>query len=227
MTSLIPENKAIEGTEKKFPLVILVDTSGSMISEQDKLIEGLNELKWNLSNDEKACSSTELCIITFNNDARVAEPFGPVSKMIVPDIHCRGLTAMHAAVDTGLQAIEKHLKEYRENGVSYYRPMMYLLTDGEANDPDSGAFDRLRQLQKDKKISFFPVAVGEDVNKEMLCSFRPDHVIFTVDRGCISKAFDWFYENCFTTPVGAEGGMNLSDPEDEWIEEEIIQIDVD
>ena len=44
MTSLIPENKAIEGTEKKFPLVILVDTSGSMISEQDKLIDELSHL---------------------------------------------------------------------------------------------------------------------------------------------------------------------------------------
>ena len=227
MTSLIPENKAIEGTDKKFPLVILVDTSGSMISEQHHLIEGLEELKWNLSNDEKACSTTELCIITFNNDARVAEPFGPVSKMIVPDIHCRGLTAMHAAVDAGLQAIEKRLSEYRERGISYYRPMMYLLTDGEANDPDNGAFDRLRQLQEDKKISFFPVAVGEDVNMEMLCSFRPDHVIFTVERGCISKAFDWLYENSSRTSTGTESGVILSDPEEEWIEEEHILIDAD
>ena len=187
MAIRIPENKAVGSATKKLPCVILVDTSGSMVDDQPKLVNGLNELKNYLVNDEMACSSVEVSIVTFDDEARVVEPFGPMNELNIPSIRCDGMTAMHAAVDVGLGAIDKRRKEYKEYGVTSYRPWMYLLTDGGANDADNGSFDKLRDRQANKKLIFFPVAIGEDVDKKLLGSLRPDHTIFSIDRDSIVK----------------------------------------
>ncbi len=227
MAITIPENKAIGSATKKLPCVILVDTSGSMTKDQAKLVEGLKEMKKYLSEDEMACSSVEISIITFDDVARVVEPFGPINELNIPSIHCTGLTAMHAAVEAGLASIAKRRREYKELGIPSYRSWMYLLTDGYANDADNGSFDRLLQRQENKKLIFFPVAIGEGVDKALLASLRPDHTIFSIDRDSIVSAFEWLSDSLSSVSTTSAGTLTLSDPEDYDIEREHIQIDVD
>ena len=227
MAIRIPENKAVGSATKKLPCVILVDTSGSMTHDADKLASGMSELKDYLVNDEMASSSVEVSIVTFDNNARVVEPFGPINELNVPSFNCTGMTAMHAAVDVGLDAINKRRKEYREYGVTSYRPWMYMLTDGGANDADNGAFDKLRDRQENKKLIFFPVAIGSGVNKQLLASLRPDHTIFSIDRESIVGAFQWLSDSLSSVSTTGSGAVTLSDPEEYGIEREHIQIDVD
>jgi uncharacterized protein YegL len=226
MSINIPENKSISSATKKLPCVILIDTSGSMSADQQKLVNGMEELKKYLSEDEMACSSVEVSIVTFDNEARVAEPFGPINDLCIPSINCNGMTAMHAAVDIGLKTIDKRRSEYKQYGLSSYRPWMYMLTDGGANDSDNGSFKELVRRQENQKLFFFPVAIGDTVDEKLLGSLHPDNEIFSIDRDRITKAFQWLSDSLSSVSGTKSGTVTLSDPEDFGLQRKHIQIDV-
>lgn len=225
MSINIPENKSISSATKKLPCVILIDTSGSMSADQQKLVDGMKELKNFLTDDEMACSSVEVSIVTFDNEARVAESFGPISELCIPSIRCDGMTAMHAAVDVGLKMLDKRRSEYKQYGLTSYRPWMYLLTDGGANDSDNGSFKELVRRQENRKINFFPVAIGDGVDEKLLGSLRPDNEIFSIDRDRITNAFAWLSDSLSSVSSAGAGMVTLRDPEDYGVTRKPIQID--
>lgn len=226
MSINIPENKAVCSASKKLPCVILVDTSSSMCEDQNSLISGLKELKDSIVNDEKANSTVEVCIISFNDHAKVEEVFGPPEVMNIPSVQCSGMTAMHEAVALGIDVIDKRRREYRELGISSYRPWMYMLTDGGANDSDNGSFNKLVERQKAGKLNFFPVAIGKKVDEKTLFSLRPDHMIFSIDRENITGAFEWLSDSLSSVSSIHAGSTTLAAPQEYDISARQLQIDV-
>jgi len=214
-------NSAIEnGGEMHLPCVVLVDTSSSMSRDRAQLHQGLIELGEAL--DEQARGRVEFCIIGFDDDARVLVPFGPAYDYEAPDIECKGMTAMHSAVECALNELEIRKNQYKENKTSYYRPWIYMLTDGGANDADNGAFDRLVQSQKDKRCIFFPVAIGEDADKELLKSLNEDGVVLKASRENFKNSFVYLSNSISLASVSESGTkVTLPNPNDYQLEVEI------
>ena len=183
-------NKPVEnGGEIHLPCVVLVDTSGSMASVKDQLRQGLTEMVEAL--DDQARGRVEFCVITFDDDARVLVPFGPAYDYEVPRFDCDGMTAMHAAVELGLNELEARKQQYKANCTSYFRPWMFMLTDGGANDEDNGSFERLIQAQQGKHCTFFPVGIGNEVDKELLKKLKLEGYILTASKENFQNAFVW------------------------------------
>lgn len=183
-------NSPIEnGGEIHLPCVVLVDTSASMNRVKDQLNEGLASLTGALN--DQARGRVEFCVIGFDDNARILVPFGPAYDFEIPRIDCDGMTAMHAAVDLGLSELEARKDQYKAKGTAYYRPWMFMLTDGCANDADNGSFDRLLQSQRDKHCTFFPVGIGDQVDKDLLKSLKTDGVILTASKENFKGAFVW------------------------------------
>jgi uncharacterized protein YegL len=70
---------------------------------------------------------------------------------------------MGSAINMGLDIIESRKAQYRNNGVAYYRPWVFLITDGEPQgEPDSiveQAAQRIRDDEANKRVAFFAVGV--------------------------------------------------------------------
>ena len=210
----------INRTEMHLPCVVLVDTSSSMSGVKDQIERGLDTLVNSLDDQAKGC--VEFCIIGFDDHAKIIAPFAPAYEFYRPFIDCDGMTAMHAAVDLGLKEIEARKAQYKQEHVPYYRPWIFLLTDGGANDPDNGAFERLLDAQKNKHATFFPVSIGEDADMNLLKTLREDGLVLKASKENFEGAFVWL-SNSMSRVSNSKGEktVNLPNPGDYQLEVEV------
>lgn len=84
---------------------------------------------------------------------------------------------MGSAIEQALDLTEARKKTYRENGVSYYRPWIFMITDGKPEGEDEEvvqqAASRVKQGEGSKKVVFFAVGVeGADMSRLAQISVR-------------------------------------------------------
>ncbi|HCF29870.1 MAG TPA: hypothetical protein DEV81_22320 [Cyanobacteria bacterium UBA11049] len=153
-----------ENPEPRCPCVLLLDASGSMQGEaMEALNEGLRAFKEQLNQDNLARKRVEVAIVTFGSDVKVVQDFVTADQFEPPTLSAQGLTHMGGAILQGLEMIEARKGEYRNNGINYYRPWVFLITDGEPQgEPDSiveQASQRIRDDEASKRVAFFAVGV--------------------------------------------------------------------
>jgi uncharacterized protein YegL len=153
-----------ENPEPRCPCVLLLDASGSMQGEAiEALNEGLRAFKEQLNQDNLARKRVEVAIVSFGSDVKVVQDFVTADLFEPPTLSAQGLTHMGGAILQGLDMIEARKGQYRNNGVNYYRPWVFLITDGEPQgEPDSiveQATQRIRDDEASKRVAFFAVGV--------------------------------------------------------------------
>lgn len=120
-------------TERRCPVVLLLDTSASMQSSIDLVNLGLRDLRSDLISDPLASQRVEICIITFG-PVMVVQDFVTVDRWTVPRLRARGETPMGEAMRRAVEEIRLRKQAYREAGLPYYRPWIWLVTDGHPTD---------------------------------------------------------------------------------------------
>ncbi len=153
-----------ENPEPRCPCVLLLDTSGSMNGPAlDALNLGLRSFKNDIAKDSLASRRVEVAIITFNNHVEVARDFVTADQFDPPTLTARGMTHMGAAIHKALDMIAARKAQYRANGVAYYRPWVFLITDGapqgEPDDVVEQAAQRIKADEAAKRVAFFAVGV--------------------------------------------------------------------
>jgi uncharacterized protein YegL len=153
--------------EPRCPCVLVLDTSDSMggapIAE---LNAGLQAFKDALSKDELAMLRVEVAIITFG-PVNVAQDFVTANQFTPPTLDTTGDTPMGTAINLALDKINDRKQVYKQNGISYYRPWVFLITDGAPTDGDvwRTAAQRVQEAESKKKVAFFAVGVeGADMS---------------------------------------------------------------
>jgi len=161
-----------ENPEPRCPCVLLIDTSGSM---QGGSIEALNEGLWSFKNDLKknslAARRVEVGIITFDSEINLIQNFVTADQFEPPRLTANGLTNMGAGIHKALDMVQARKSEYRTNGIAYYRPWVFMITDGEPQgELDQVVEQATRRLHDDeanKRVAFFTVGV-ENANMTRL-----------------------------------------------------------
>ena len=81
---------------------------------------------------------------------------------------------MGEAIAMGLDMVRDRKKAYRDNGIPYYRPWIFMITDG-APSPDSPwrkAAQRVQSEMNAKALTFFAVGVT-DADMQVLSEITP------------------------------------------------------
>jgi uncharacterized protein YegL len=186
-----PDPEFVDNPEPRCPCVLLLDTSGSMndlrqvsksltpvqkvlhesgpqvaIRPIDELNAGLSAFKQELMGDELAIKRVELALITFGPVKMVTTFLSP-DLFNPPKLNAEGDTPMGAAIEKGIEVIRERKVDYRQNGISYYRPWIFLISDGEPTDNWTHAAELVRAGEQAKAFAFFAVGV-EGANFDIL-----------------------------------------------------------
>ncbi|MBD2543688.1 vWA domain-containing protein [Planktothricoides raciborskii] len=150
--------------EPRCPVVLLLDNSGSMSGQPiQQLNQGVAVFKQSLDQDPLAKLRVEVAIVSFG-PVRMCQDFVTIDQFVPPQLKAEELTPMGEAINYALDLLENRKTDYRNNGILFYRPWVFLITDGSPTDTWQPAAQRVRQGENDKKFSFFAVGVqGADM----------------------------------------------------------------
>jgi len=161
-----------ENPEPRCPCILLLDTSGSMAGAPiAALNSGLAAFRDALNQDELARKRVEIAAITFDSQVKIVHDFTTADRFEAPILTAQGLTCIGTAVNAALDTIADRKQQYRNSGISYYRPWVFLITDGESQGETqqivATATERIRYEEAAKQIAFFAVGV-DNANLEAL-----------------------------------------------------------
>lgn len=153
--------------EPRCPCLLLLDVSGSMAGDPIKeLNAGLRSFRDEIVSDELAAKRVEIACITFG-PVNVATEFEVASVFEPPWLKALGETPMGAAISTAVELVRLRKEAYRANGIAFYRPWIFLLTDGAPTDEWTNAAAQVKDGEAARAFAFFAVGVG-GANMEIL-----------------------------------------------------------
>lgn len=156
-----------ENPEPRCPCLLLLDTSSSMKGKPiEELNKGLICFKDELMADEMAVKRVEIAVINFG-PVNVICDFQTADEFECPNLQAANHTPMGAAIEKAIEMVQERKDEYKENGISYFRPWIFLITDGAPTDRWHKAADMIKQGEEEKSFMFFAVGV-EGANMDIL-----------------------------------------------------------
>jgi uncharacterized protein YegL len=149
------------------PTILLLDISGSMVvgDKISQLNDGIKAFKEEIGQDDLARKRVDVSVITFGSKVEVVHEFSSVEDFNPPELVADGLTPMGGAIKKTLEVLEKRKDDYKKEGIDYYRPWIFLITDGEPTDMNEGdekwdeIVSGIHKGEEEGRFLFFAVGV--------------------------------------------------------------------
>lgn len=202
---------------RRLPVYILLDTSGSMRGEPIHSVNvGIQAMLSALRQDPYALESVYLCIITFDVEAKIFLPLTPLDQVRLPDIEVpsSGATFLGAALDLLIQCVDKDVKKSTSDIKGDWRPLVFLMTDGSPSDLHTFR-EAIEEIKKRNFGSFLACAAGPKAKREHLLELTERVVVLeTMDASTFSGLFKWVSASVAvgSSSAGVVGQVSLPPP---------------
>ena len=171
--TMIPDVALVDNSEQRTPLVLVLDCSGSMYGEPIReLNAGLQLLEKELKNDVIAAKRVRILVIQYggHDQCTIVGDWCDAMDFTAPILEANGTTPTGQAVLVALDEIEAEKQRFRQAGVAYTRPWMFLMSDGAPTDLWAESARICCQAQKDQKVAMFPIMV-DGASPEVMGAF--------------------------------------------------------
>ena len=157
------------------PLILLVDTSGSMDSCINELNTAAKEMVEELAKQESLRAEIHISIITFGgNSAKLHLPLLPISEVKLENFNASGMTPLGGALKIAKEIIEDRNQITSDS----YRPMVILMSDGAPNDAWEEPLRSFIEDGRSKKCERLSLGIGTGYIYEILENFSSNKKVF-------------------------------------------------
>ncbi|MDM8521384.1 VWA domain-containing protein [Anaerolineales bacterium HSG6] len=205
MENFLDQAEFADNPEPRCPVVLLLDTSHSMHGDPiNQLNEALQEFASAIKRDTLASLRVEVSIVTFGGSVRALDvrgsghqiPFEAEQAFVTvdmfepPNLVVSGNTPMGGAIRQALHLLRERKEIYKQNSLDYFRPWIFLITDGEPTDDWQAAAQELKEEEARKGAIFFGIGV-EVANMEILSSFSEQRPPLKLRGLAFGELFEW------------------------------------
>ncbi|MGL4402814.1 MAG: vWA domain-containing protein [Fusobacteriaceae bacterium] len=168
------------------PIILLIDTSGSMEENMNILNRSIRELIERFKKEHSEEIKIEIMIITFGKEVKTRVPLTRPDMVVLEELEAEGGTPfkeMLKVLNTELEKIETD---------NFLAPVFLFLTDGYPDFNDwREEFNLFLENKMVKKGERFSLGIGDGVNEEILEEFAssPENIFKAHDA---FEIYDFF-----------------------------------
>jgi len=171
MTSDESMNVTLGEGLRRLPIYLLLDCSGSMTGAPIEAVRrGVELFAQEVAADPYAMETAYIGVITFDSDARmVTSGLESAATFRAPQIAAGGMTSLGKALRLLLESMAKELRPTVIGGErGDWKPLVFILTDGEPTDDWQTPRSELVNRQKNKVLNVITVGCGPNINEARL-----------------------------------------------------------
>ena len=206
---VIRKQDLIENPTARVPVCLVLDCSPSMSGEErygsaveqtnprpiEQLNEGVVRFFNTVKEDAVARFACEVSVIAFSDVVETVMDFDSMMRVHPPSLECEmeiGGTSIGKAVSQALNLLDRRKEEFKDAGVDYFQPWLVLMTDGcPTDDTHVEVAKEVSERIKQKKMTMFPIGVGNGVDMDVLASFSPTRDPLRLQGLKFKEFFEW------------------------------------
>jgi uncharacterized protein YegL len=192
---------------RRLPVYLLLDCSGSM--QGTKIVQvnnGVQLLYQELMADPRSANTVHISLIPFAATAYQLE-LVPIAQFTPPQLTVGGGTSLGAALGLLNQSLDADLKPNVMGQKGDYKPLIFLLTDGQPTDSWQGEAQKLQSRTTNRAQNIVALAIGHDADEGVLKQIT-SHVLRmdAVTPDALRGFFQWMSASIKTASQAAQAG---------------------
>jgi uncharacterized protein YegL len=181
-----------------------------MVGEPLELVDaGVTAMVSSLKRDPHALETVYMSVITFDAKARVVLPLTEIAAVKPPVLSIRPGTSLGAALGLLVQSIQNDLDKGTPEAKGDYKPLVFILTDGQPTDDWAAQAARLKTVTP-HAATVYGIGCGDDVDFETLAKIV-DVCIHVKDLNTegIRKLFVWLTASVQSNSMSPDQKVSL------------------
>jgi len=190
---------------RRMPVYLLLDVSGSMSGAPIMAVEqGVQLLHNELMGQPQAVEMVYLSVITFASSANQIIPLTAITSFVPPPLSAGGGTALGGAMRELARALDNEIIPTTAQKKGDYKPLIFLLTDGEPTDSWEPEVSALKSRREKKAGTIIALGCGDGVNQSVLKQITESVLLMTdVTPDNLRAFFKWVSASVTTASKSA------------------------